>query len=539
MRPAQRIGFVLGVLSLATTASVAHAQSVPPAPEPAQPPVEPASTSPSDASPAPATSSEAPTNVEPTTAAVVPPAPPVAPSTVVLATPLVPIIAGWHNDLFFLSSADHSFFLAPTGRLQIDGFAFTGSGSNPFNVTNDYTTAAGVFTRSPIKDGFLIRRARIEVVGGFLDRFTFMLGADFASGSTPIATDDFIDARVFPTLHFQFGQFDAPFTMENRTSDKYFDFIERSLAVRAFAFPSNKDVGLMMWGETTNRLVYYSLGIFDGDGQNRINRDNNPEVIGRVFAHPLITMGGPLANLQIGGSFLYGARGQSVDYAYPAMTTAGGFTLFNPQIAGGANPVTIVPDADQLAVAGEIDIPINRFDLRAEVMWVRNDTREMSAASTDAAHLVGPTTRFGAIEGFGYYVQAGAWLWGTPGVNGRPGYENPPALNLERPDPPTPPMGLQLVARVDGMDFHYNGSGRIGTTMMSAADGHYSVVAVEGALNFWATRHVRFTIDYKQLFFPGQPAMAGMFMPEDNHMHGPHGGSDTYGELGVRVGLAL
>src|SRR5205085_11688174 len=136
------------------------------------------------------------------------------------------------------------------------------------------------------EDTIILRRARIELVGGFLGRFTYMIGAEFTSAAAPVATDLIVNARVFPFLNFQVGQFDAPFTMENRTSDKYIDFMERSLAVRAFGIPTNKEPGLMVWGETSERLFYYSLGVFNGDGQNRLNRDNNVDVIGRAFFHP-------------------------------------------------------------------------------------------------------------------------------------------------------------------------------------------------------------------------------------------------------------
>ena len=61
-------------------------------------------------------------------------------------------------------------------------------------------------------------------------------------------TDVFINIGPTPWFNFQVGQFDAPFTLENRTSDKYFDFMERSLAVRAFAVPNNKEDGIMLWG---------------------------------------------------------------------------------------------------------------------------------------------------------------------------------------------------------------------------------------------------------------------------------------------------
>ena len=57
-------------------------------------------------------------------------------------------------------------------------------------------------------------------------------------------TDDYVALAPLKNLAIlQVGQFDAPFTLENRTSDKYFDFMERSITVRAFGIPENKEIG--------------------------------------------------------------------------------------------------------------------------------------------------------------------------------------------------------------------------------------------------------------------------------------------------------
>ena len=54
---------------------------------------------------------------------------------------------------------------------------------------------------------------------------------------------------------------DMAFSMENRTSDKYLPFMERSLAVRAFGVPTNKELGAMLWGEDEGRHVAYAAGV--------------------------------------------------------------------------------------------------------------------------------------------------------------------------------------------------------------------------------------------------------------------------------------
>src|SRR6185369_8178173 len=131
------------------------------------------------------------------------------------------------------------------------------------------------------------RRARVEVQGTFIGHFDFAIGGEF--GSTPALgaygtlTDCFINIDYLPYLKLMAGQFDAPFTLENRTSDKFFDFMERSIAVRAFGIPSNKEMGAMAHGfvplelsgkSELSKFWYYSFGVFNGDGQNFRNADN-------------------------------------------------------------------------------------------------------------------------------------------------------------------------------------------------------------------------------------------------------------------------
>src|SRR5262249_4921514 len=153
------------------------------------------------------------------------------------------------------------------------------------------------------------RRVRPEFAGEFLHHWDFMLagdwgapGGDNGKGTNQIsagpppgyagtqtttvpapATAAFPGDQADPPFNPEFGQFDAPFTMENRTSDKFFPFMERSLAVRVLGIPTNKEIGGMAWGETSEKLFHYEAGIFNGDGQNRLNVDNRADFMGRVF----------------------------------------------------------------------------------------------------------------------------------------------------------------------------------------------------------------------------------------------------------------
>jgi phosphate-selective porin len=228
------------------------------------------------------------------------PPPPVEP------IPAPPPLAGWHGGLFYLRDSNDNFRLYFQGRAQIDMYNYFGPG----------------VPDTKLKSTLFLRRVRPELSGEFLQRWQWALAGDFVGATTPIdnpngsagadaqtvgiraqATDVFVNYRAHKVFNLQVGQYDAPFTMENRTSDKYIPFMERSLAVRALGIPSNKEAGAMLWGETADRLIFYSVGVFDGEGQNRPNLDDQAEVMGRVFTHPIGE--GALKDFQIGGSFRY------------------------------------------------------------------------------------------------------------------------------------------------------------------------------------------------------------------------------------------
>ena len=100
-------------------------------------------------------------------------------------------------------------------------------------------------------------------------------------------------------------------------------------------------------------------------------------------------------------------------------------------------------------------------------------------------------------------------------------------------------LGLQVVARLDAVDFRYSGGSRGGVGGAASADGRYAAYDFDAGVNFWATKHLRFSLNYLYYFFPSQAVM-GMANPtEDNHLHGPHLNQGDYGEITARVGLAL
>jgi phosphate-selective porin len=419
--------------------------------------------------------------------------------------------AGWHGGNFFLRSKDDNFRLYVQGRAQIDSYNYAGPG----------------VTDTTLKSTVFLRRIRPELTGEFMKNWQWMLAGDWgatANDGSPqvgqlttaqtgqikaIATDVYLNYRCADGLfNVQLGQYDAPFTMENRTSDKYIPFMERSLAVRAVGIPTNKEIGAMFWGELTNKMFFYSLGFFNGDGQGRLSPDNRMDTMGRIFVHPLADSKSPLKDLQIGGSFRYGMRDKNyVNYEYnnagpgPAgasgFTTQGNFRFWASNYAGaGGRLLHIAPANAQVGYAIELRVPFDQyFEVFGEFVGINNQTREYQDG------FPGNSERFGHMKGFAYYVAASIWPMGGRDIQGPMGYENPTHVDLKKADT-APKQALQLLLKWEQMSLDYESADVSGTAESTNIDGKIKVNVVEVGANYWLTKHLRFSFNYLANMFP-------------------------------------
>ena len=434
-------------------------------------------------------------------------------------------MAGWHNGVFYLRDTSDNFRLYLQGRAQVDFYSYAGPG----------------VADTTLKPTIFLRRIRPEIGGEFFHSWWFSIAGDFgvtkfdnpkgtnetssappgkapdgtmakyASAQTPTIsaapTDVFLNYRAHPLFNVQVGQFDAPFTMENRTSDKYIPFMERSLAVRDVGIPTNKDIGAMFWGEDSDKYFFYSAGLFNGEGQNRLNTDSRGDVMARAFVHPLASNKTALKDLQIGGSFRYGSRDPKFTYYdYPGLSTQGGYSFWAPTYTASDKTTThILPSGNQTGVAGELRLPISMFDLTSEVVYIDNHTREVTEGFQANN---GTSLRRGGLSGYSYYVQAGVWL-GKRDITGLPGYENMTHVDFSKADPEVPPHAVQLLAKWEQLHLSYKGASRAGTPDTTNADGDIKVNAFSLGVNYWATKHIRLTANYVLNMFPdSEPASA-------------------------------
>src|SRR6185437_7382708 len=97
--------------------------------------------------------------------------------------------------------------------------------------------------------------------------------AKFAAvqATTPVAAlqDVWINLHGFEMLNLMVGQYQTPFSMENRTSEGLTPWMERNVAIRGFVVPGLKETGITAWGALPGDVFVYEVGVFGGDGQNR------------------------------------------------------------------------------------------------------------------------------------------------------------------------------------------------------------------------------------------------------------------------------
>lgn len=517
----------------------------PVAPSPQLAPALPVPSAPADtASPLPVTS--------PTAVSWTPPPPPPfptraeapAPAPVAASVPL-PRSAGYHNGTFYIHSPDEVFRLYIQARVHADWLGQFGPG------------ASQLPPGSTLTNGFFLRRARLELAGEFFQTWQWQVGAEFSSATSidnaagqqftptytpnattgavpapsaannydnrsnavdnatvkPIPTDVFVNYAPSPWANMEVGQFYLPFTLENRISDNTTPFLERSLAVRNLGAPLQRDIGAMFWGESPNRRLYYAVALVNGDGPNRLNVDSRYDWAGRIVVRPLSTLTSlPLKWAQVGFSAKAGSRDpKDVGYDLPSLTTQGGFAFWKPTYKDSlGRTLHIIPSAGQWGLAGDLLVPVDKFDFTGEFIYNVYNTRE----AVDGYQLSAFTERTGDLKGFAWYVQAAYWIFGDHDIIGYPSYGRPIHVDLNTPQNPAR-QGLQVLVKFEQLRLVYDGPGRSGKIDPKTPDGNIDVDDVELGVSYWATKHLRIGINYTHYMFPGA-APASPSAPGEN-----------------------
>jgi phosphate-selective porin len=442
-----------------------------PEPEPSKPAPEPSTPAPAPAAPPPVESRPAVSSSS-------------ADETLVhVATPEPPrgqLSYGSKDGQLYLRTAYDEVVLLPSLQLDFDA------------------NSSSTFYASLNKSDATFSRARLDVAGWAYSKVFVNLAADFANGPSLRHVDNYVAVAPWgDRVILQLGQFDAPFTLENRTSDRYLDFIDRGAAVRAFAIPENKDQGAMVHGTNPAQNFYYSAAVMNGEGPTVSRVDSRFDVMARGWIAPF-SFHDPegLRSVTVGGSAWTGDRSAG-PYLEPQTTQAGQTTL-DPSVFWTMPPATPVKVREQgrlRAFALELNAPfLDRFGLRFEWITKRQPLSAYDFADANHPMLVAGLT----LSGFSTYGEVWAWVLGDSrmlGVPAAPGLELP--LRYRDLQANSKQHGLMLAARVDYIDekMSLGPSARMNGLGVSAA-GSTKLTAYTFGATYWFTRRARLNLNY-------------------------------------------
>lgn len=158
-------------------------------------------------------------------------------------------------------------------------------------------------------NSFNLRIARVSLDGRVLKDFYWKAQIQFNGntstlGSSPKVVDLFAEWQKYDFFRVKIGQFKNPFTYENPMNPIDQGFMGYSQVVqklagfsdRAGAHSSNgRDIGLQFQGDflknaNGRNLIHYQVGVFNGQGINVKDVDEQKNIIGGVWVMPVAGM---------------------------------------------------------------------------------------------------------------------------------------------------------------------------------------------------------------------------------------------------------
>ena len=188
---------------------------------------------------------------------------------------------------------------------------FTVLAGKPIKVSGYIQPRYQFFEEKGKTDSFDIRRARLDIKGDITERFDYRAQVEFGGTSGALLLDATLGYTFDPALRLTGGQFKIPFSMENLTSSPKLETINRSQVVEALVARSKdvignqngRDIGLQASGSILPvgdyNLVDYAIGVFNGAGINKLDTNDQKDVVGRIIFHPV-------KDLSVGGSYYTG-----------------------------------------------------------------------------------------------------------------------------------------------------------------------------------------------------------------------------------------
>jgi phosphate-selective porin len=325
--------------------------------------------------------------------------------------------AGNDNKAVFAAPSPPPVDVHPGGseyKLTLGGYIQANSESG------DVSAFEGRFGTTALKDRFRLRRARITLTGDFAEQFDFKIEGDLEQSDSAITalktvntttgatttvtnsnrtefsgTDIFINWHRIPEMNLKVGQWKAPFGLEQLTPDTQIYTIERSLPTGALT--PERQIGAMLWGKPLTNvlpeqkdLVTYYAGMFNGNGRNFNNNDNNEFMyVGRLELLPFKgKLMGQEASLKIGGDYLF-SRDETGTNISPALN-------LKVNADGSLTSYSLSSPDERHAYSADVWLKLGPFDLIGE--YLGENVRPRGAET------------FSEFDANGFYVQGSYFM---------------------------------------------------------------------------------------------------------------------------------
>ncbi|MBI3271119.1 MAG: hypothetical protein HYZ53_19095 [Planctomycetes bacterium] len=180
-------------------------------------------------------------------------------------------------------------------------------------------------------NSFFVREARLVADGTFFHDYEFKVQGDFGKGAAQLQ-DGYVGWKKLPWLGLRVGQFKQPFSLQQLTSGRFIDFVERS---PMDLLVPGRDLGVQLGGKVLDGVVEYAVSAFNGNGKNNAaDANDDKDVAARLVLRPFVTSEeAMLKGLRIGAAVTGGNEKQAfanfvaLDSTTPFLVMNGG--LFN------------------------------------------------------------------------------------------------------------------------------------------------------------------------------------------------------------------
>lgn len=228
-----------------------------------------------------------------------------------------------------------------------------------------------------------VPRMRITLKGGVWKpwlKYEFQYEMSRTSGdSSSKIKDAFLEIHGREAAMWRFGQFKAPFSLQQLTSSGRQQFVDR--AITDAKFVPGRDTGVMLFGSLPASFGY-QLGAFNGSGESRVQEDQGFMLVGRAYWQPLGEY-----RLSEGSSEASGGNALHIGLAARTGEVQKGTDA-------GTGVVLFEDPNDETAIGFEVAWKNQRFSAAGEYFLMSDERKNPPPSLAD-------------VDSNGFYVQAG------------------------------------------------------------------------------------------------------------------------------------